>query len=109
MFKAIQKIQEFTTQLNVEKIYNGFIVLIIILILLLATLARYRSIDTHRIITIQKLALQSMYPETQDMAVHLLDQEKISLGQYLKLMQAHQFEMTRAIQLPPVSEEEYQR
>jgi hypothetical protein len=107
MFKTIQKIQEFKTQLNVEKIYNGFIVFIIVLILLLATLARYRPIDTHRIITVQKIALQSMYPETQEMALHLLGQEKISLGQYLKLMQAHQVEMTQAIQLPPVSEEEY--
>ena len=107
MHRTIQKIIQFKTEFKLEQVYNAFVVLIIALILILAASALHRPINVERFNTVKQIANQSIYPDTQNMAQALLAQPEISFGQYLKLMQAHQMEMTQAKQLPPVSSDEY--
>ena len=107
MHDAIQKISQLFIQLKsrltLEQIYNGVVVSIIVIILLLSSIALYRPVGSVQFQNIEYLSQQSMYPETQEMAVRLMQQPQVRYGQYLKLMQAYQQESLRARQLPPVS------
>lgn len=101
----IEKMRAFFLKLTLEQIYNGILIFIILLTIVLATFALYRPITTLQYHQIIQLSQQFSLAQTQDMAEHLLKQENVSRGQYLKLMQAHQQELTRAKQLPPLEEE----
>jgi hypothetical protein len=107
MQRAIQIINQFKSKVNLEQVYNVFVVFIISIILILSAIALFRPISPERVSHVVTMAKEPIYPETQEMALALLSQRQISLGQYLKLVQAHQVELTRAKQLPPVSGEEY--
>ncbi|AVH14000.1 MULTISPECIES: hypothetical protein [Acinetobacter] len=111
MHDAIQKISQLFIQLKsrltLEQIYNGVVVSIIVIILLLSSIALYRPVGSVQFQNIEYLSQQSMYPETQEMAVRLMQQPQVRYGQYLKLMQAHQMELGQAKQLPPLDVEAY--
>src|SRR5690606_14176792 len=101
----LEKIIQFKSKIQLEQIYNIFVAVMIAVILVLAIIALFRPISTKQYHNIDQLALHQSYPETQDMALLLQQQEKIHVGAYLKLMHAYQMESVRAHQLPALSEE----
>lgn len=96
---------QFISQLKLEQIYNIVVLSIIFIILTLASVALYRPVGVQQFQNVERLSQQSMYANTQDMAVHLLNQRPIRYVHYLKLMQAHQMEQDRAQQLPALVQE----
>lgn len=106
MYSKIQKIKQFYAQLKLEQIYNAFIIFIISIILVLSTVALYRPIDADKFQQIRVIANQPIHPESQEMAVVLLQQPSIIFGQYLRLMHAHQVEVNKATELPALSIED---
>ncbi|MDM1754834.1 hypothetical protein HX122_07600 [Acinetobacter towneri] len=105
MHNAIQKTIQFISQLKLEQIYNIVVLSIIFIILTLASVALYRPVGVQQFQNVERLSQQSMYANTQDMAVRLLNQRPIRYVYYLKLMQAHQMEQDRAQQLPALVQE----
>lgn len=96
----LEKIRTYWSKLTLEQIYNSVFIFIIFLIMVLASVALYRPVTMIQSQQIQQLSTQQQLPQTQDMALALLDQPEIYRGQYLKLMQAYQQESVRAHQLP---------
>ena len=78
---------------------------IVAIILMLALIALHRPISLTQFENVVKLSSQASYPDTQQMALSLMQQQQVPYGQYFKLMQAHQLEMTQAHQLPPLQVE----
>ncbi|OTG88388.1 hypothetical protein B9T31_02435 [Acinetobacter sp. ANC 4558] len=107
MQKVIHKIQLLKNRLRLEDIYNIMMIFIILIILGLSIFASFRSINPIQLNSIYQISQQSNYADTQEMALLLLNQEKINVGQYLKLMLALQMEQKRAKQLPAISIESH--
>ena len=105
MHIAIQKIVQFKSNIKLEYVYNVLIVTIVAVILMLALIALHRPISLMQFENVVKLSSQASYPDTQQMALSLMQQQQVPYGQYFKLMQAHQLEMTQAHQLPPLQVE----
>ena len=105
MHIAIQKIVQFKSNIKLEYVYNVLIVTIVAVILMLALIALHRPISLIQIENVVKLSYQASYPDTQQMALSLMQQQQVPYGQYFKLMQAHHLEMTQAHQLPPLQVE----
>ena len=105
MHIAIQKIIQFKSNIKLEYVYNVLIVTIVAVILMLALIALHRPISLMQFENVVKLSYQASYPDTQQMALSLMQQQQVPYGQYFKLMQAHQLEMTQAHQLPPLQVE----
>jgi len=106
MHIALQKIVQLKSKIKLEDIYNGFIVTIIATILVLAFIALHRPISVQQFENVVKLSTQANHPDTQQMALVLMQQHKIPYAQYLKLMQAHHLEMSQAHHLPPLQPEQ---
>ncbi|WP_368034401.1 hypothetical protein [Acinetobacter bouvetii] len=79
---------------------------IIAIILILAFIALHRPISAVQFQNIVKLSAQANYPDTQKMALLLMQQPQVPYAQYLKLMQAHHLETQRAHQLPAFQAEQ---
>ncbi|MGE8563697.1 MAG: hypothetical protein ACN6NM_07850 [Acinetobacter bohemicus] len=105
MHIGIQKIVQFKSNIKLEYVYNVLIVTIVAVILMLALIALHRPISLMQFENVVKLSYQASYPDTQQMALSLMQQQQVPYGQYFKLMQAHQLEMTQAHQLPPLQVE----
>ncbi|MGE8558809.1 MULTISPECIES: hypothetical protein [unclassified Acinetobacter] len=106
MHIALQKIVQLKSKIKLEDIYNGFIVTIIAIILILAFTALHRPITVKQFENVVQLSAQANYPDTQEMALQLMQQHQIPYAQYFKLMQAHHLEMRQAHQLPPLQPEQ---
>lgn len=107
MFLVLQKIQQFKQRWTLEQIYNASVGGIIFLILLIALIALYRPISAQQYQSLYMLAEQEHHPESQKIALSLTTQaQKISVGQYLKLMHVYQYEEKRAKTLPAYVVEE---
>ena len=105
MHIAIQKIVQFKSNIKLEYVYNVLIVTIVAIILMLALIALHRPISLTQFENVVKLSSQASYPDTQQMALSLMQQQQVPYGQYFKLMRAHHLEMTQAHQLPPLQVE----
>ncbi|AXY56846.1 hypothetical protein CDG60_09930 [Acinetobacter chinensis] len=103
MHIAIQKIINIKSKFSLEQIYNGVILLIVAVIMLLSVFALLRPIGSVQFENIKKLSMQQVHTQTQEMATVLMEQEHISYDEYLKLMQAHQTELHQAKQLPAMA------
>ena len=101
MHIAIQKIAQLKSEIKLEDVYNVLIVSIIVIILALAVIALHRPISVQQFENVTKLSSQANHPDTQAMALQLMQQPEVAYGQYFRLLQAHQLETTRANQLPP--------
>ena len=107
MFLVLQKIQQFKQRWTLEQIYNASVGGIIFLILIFALIALYRPISAQQYQSLYMLATQEHHPESQRIALSLAEKEqKISVGQYLKLMHVYQYEEKRARTLPAYVVEE---
>ena len=102
-----EKLIQWFSRIKLEQIYNIVVIFMVVVILFLAALALYRPLNISQITQIRQLSEQQNLPQTQDLALALLEleQQHIRRGQYLKLMQAYQQESLRARQLPPLSVE----
>lgn len=105
MHIAIQKIFKLKTQITLVQIYNGLMLLIILVILLISSLALSRPISPTQFENVRRLSHQAVFPETQEMAQSLIQETRITYIDYFRLMQAHQFEQSRAKQLPALAPE----
>lgn len=101
MHIAIQKIVQLKSELKLEYLYNILIAFIITIILVLASFALYRPISVIQFKNIVQLSVQANYPDTQEIALTLVQNPQVSYMQYFKLMQAYQWELKQAHQLPP--------
>lgn len=113
MQNAIRKIQQFKTNMKLvkahiklEQIYNHVLILMMITILSISLMALLRPISVQQHQQLYKIAHQSRYLKTQEMAFFLLAEPQVSMGQYLKLMSALQYEKNQANQLPAISSDE---
>lgn len=98
---AIEKIVQLKSEIKLEYFYNILIVSIITIIIFLASFALYRPISVLQFQNIVQLSAQANYPDTQRIALLLVQQPKVLYVEYFKLMQAYQWELKRAHQLPP--------
>ncbi|WOE31939.1 MULTISPECIES: hypothetical protein [unclassified Acinetobacter] len=103
MHKAIDTIQQLKAKIQLEDVYNYLIIIIIVVILSLSLIALRHPITIQQQQHVTAIAQQSYYADTQEMAVTLLAKDQITMGQYLKLMHALQYEKHRAKQLPALS------
>lgn len=106
MHIALQKIVQLKAQIKLEDIYNGCVVAIIAMILILAFIGLHRPITVKQFENVVQLSAQASYPVTQEMALLLMQHPQIPYAQYFKLMRAHHMEMTEAHQLPPLQVEQ---
>ena len=101
---GLEKILQIKSKMKLEQLYNIFISLIVVLILILAFLALKRPISVQQFHNVLKVSEQQNCPESQDMAIVLSQKHQVNMGQYLKLMQAYQSETGQVHQLPPLAE-----
>ena len=107
MFLVLDKIQQIKERFTLEQIYNATVGFIISLILIFALIALYRPVSAQQYQALIFLTEQEHYPESQKIALSLTVQEqRISMGQYLKLMHVYQYETQRAQTLPAYVVEE---
>ena len=106
MFLVLEKIHHIKSRLTTEQIYQYGVSAAIVFIMGFALFAMWRPVTSVQLQRIQYLAEQQSHPESQLVALKLHQQEKISVGQYLKLMHVYQYEEQRAQQLPPFISEE---
>ena len=102
---GLEKILQIKSKLKLEQLYNIFISLIVVLILILAFLALKRTISVQQFNNVLKVSEQQNCPESQDMAIVLSQKHQVNMGQYLKLMQAYHSETVQVHQLPPLAEQ----
>ncbi|MEG0198803.1 MAG: hypothetical protein RR676_16855, partial [Acinetobacter sp.] len=75
MHIAIQKIVQFKSNIKLEYVYNVLIVTIVAIILMLALIALHRPISLTQFENVVKLSSQASYPDTQQMALSLMQQQ----------------------------------
>ena len=77
MHIAIQKIVQFKSNIKLEYVYNVLIVTIVAIILMLALIALHRPISLTQFENVVKLSSQASYPDTQQMALSLMQQQQV--------------------------------
>lgn len=102
MFLVLEKFEALKSKITIEHSFKGVVAVIVLFILLFSWIISKRSISNIQYQKIQTVIQQQTYPESQKIALELLVQERISVGQYMKLMQVYQYEADRAQQLAPV-------
>ncbi|MBJ9954223.1 MULTISPECIES: hypothetical protein [unclassified Acinetobacter] len=102
----MQKIKDYFQKLcysfPVEKILNSFVVVIITLMIVLATLALLRPISPEQYQYVIQYSQQAAYPQTQNIANQLRHQDQICVADYLRLLRAYHFENQRVREYPAV-------
>ena len=68
----------------------------------LATLALLRPINPSQYKNIVEYSQQAAYPKTQSLALHMCQQQHISIAEYFRLLRAYHFEKQRIKQYPSV-------
>ena len=106
MFVVLEKFEEFKSKFTLAQIQQGAIMGVIGVILLWAIIAIFRPVSSQQLQNVLWLQSQQRYPESHQIAQELLAKDKISMGQYLKLMHVYQYEHRRARQLAPLKTEQ---
>lgn len=91
---------------KLDQFYNILVSLILLSIFLLAYSALQRPINTFQYQQIIRLSEQASHPRTQNMAVNVLQQHQVRRVEYLKLLNAYQFESNRIRQYPAMAKED---
>lgn len=94
---------KFKTQFPFEHTQIAILLAIVSLIMLSASYALYRPINTEQLDQILKLSHQQSFPATQDMAVQLVTQKKISNAEYYRLIYAYEYESSRIREYPALN------
>lgn len=106
MFVVLEKFEEIKSKFTLAQIQQGAITAVIVIILLWSIIAIFRPVSTHQLRNVENLKKQQRYPHSHLIAHELLSKDKISMGQYLKLMHVYQYEYRRARQLAPLKTEQ---
>ncbi|RLZ07631.1 hypothetical protein EAH57_11935 [Acinetobacter sp. 2JN-4] len=91
---------------KLDQFYNILVSLILLSIFLLAYSALQRPINTFQYQQIIRLSEQASLPRTQNMAENVLQQHQVRRLEYLKLLNAYQFESNRIRQYPAMAKED---
>ncbi|RZF54730.1 hypothetical protein EXE30_05770 [Acinetobacter halotolerans] len=91
---------------KLDQFYNILVSLILLSIFLLAYSALQRPINTFQYQQIIRLSEQASHPRTQNMAENVLQQHQVRRVEYLKLLNAYQFESNRIRQYPAMAKED---
>jgi len=84
----------------IEMLLNIFVMSIIIAIIVLAICALNRPISSQQYKQITNYTEQAAFPQTQLLAIHLIQQEQIKVLEYLRLLRAYHNESSHVKQYP---------
>lgn len=101
MFLVLNQLKRLKTQMSVVQISQYLLLLMVGVIVALALMALYRPISNHNFLAIQSITQQENYPNSQKIALSLLNEPQINMAQYLKLMHVYQYEAQREKTLAP--------
>lgn len=97
---------KFKSQFQIESLFNAILGGIIAFILMTAIYALIRPVNNEQFNQVVQLSKQQSFAETQEMALELLIQEKMSNFEFYRLMHAHHFESSRINQYPAMAIED---
>lgn len=103
MLISKQNFLKLKSEFRLERIYNMIVLVMISLILITAYRALHYPIRDEQYRDVVMFSHQASNPKTQEMAEQLLRKTEIDVGDYLKLMQAYQFESAKAKYYPAMS------
>ncbi len=108
MFSILSKhkVMQSRLGLKLDQFYNILVALIILSIFILAYNALQRPINLVEYQHVTQLAHQASHPRTQHMAKEVLEHRPIRRTDYLKLLNAYQFESNRIKQYPAMAKED---
>ena len=91
---------------KIENVLHSCVLFIVLVCVVVAGSAVFRPIDTKQYQKIVQLAGQEHYPDTQDMAGHLLTQQNIYSLEYFRLLHAWQTEQAHVKEYPALKIED---
>ncbi|ENX34064.1 hypothetical protein F889_02728 [Acinetobacter colistiniresistens] len=100
------KVMQSRLGLKLDQFYNVLVGIIILSIFILAYKALQRPINTVQYQKILQYAHQASHPRTQHLAEEVLTHASIRRIDYLKLLNAYQFESNRIKQYPAMAKED---
>ncbi len=100
------KVMQSKLGFKLDQFYNVLVGIIILSIFILAYNALQRPIDTLQYQKIVQYAQQASHPRTQHLAEEVLTHALIRRVDYLKLLNAYQFESNRIKQYPAMAKED---
>ncbi|KHF77998.1 hypothetical protein EC846_0716 [Acinetobacter sp. BIGb0102] len=100
------KVMQSRLGFKLDQFYNILVGIIILSIFILAYNALLRPINASQYQQVVQFAHQASHPRTQHMAHDVLDQTPIRRLDYLKLLNAYQFESSRIRQYPAMAKED---
>ncbi|OEY95574.1 hypothetical protein BJD20_13740 [Acinetobacter proteolyticus] len=100
------KVMQSKLGFKLDQFYNVLVGIIILSIFILAYNALQRPINTLQYQKIVQYAQQASHPRTQHLAEEVLTHASIRRVDYLKLLNAYQFESNRIKQYPAMAKED---
>ncbi|WP_312049271.1 hypothetical protein [Acinetobacter courvalinii] len=100
------KLMQSRVGFKLDQFYNILVAIIILSIFILAYNALLRPVSLLQYQQVVQFAHQASHPRTQHMAIELLEQTPIRRINYLKLLNAYQFESNRIKQYPAMAKED---
>lgn len=91
---------------KVDQFCNILVAVILFLIFIVAYNALQRPVNTMQYQQVIQLSQQASHPKTQYMAIEVLGHSSIRRVDYLKLLNAYQFESNRIKQYPAMKQED---
>ncbi|ESK56004.1 MAG: hypothetical protein I8H98_04460 [Moraxellaceae bacterium] len=92
--------------LKIDQFYNILVGIIIFSIFLLAHKALQRPVNELQYQQMIQFSQQASHPKTQQMAEGILEHTQIRRVDYLKLLNAYQFESSRIKEYPAMAQED---
>ena len=103
MLISKQNFLKLKSEFRLERVYNVIVAVMIGSIFVIAYRALHYPIHDKQYHDVVMFSHQASNPKTQEMARQLLRKTEIDVGDYLKLMQAYQFESAKAKHYPAMS------
>ncbi|MFV5193053.1 MULTISPECIES: hypothetical protein [Acinetobacter] len=100
------KLMQSRVGFKLDQFYNILVAIIILSIFILAYNALLRPVGSLQYQQVVQFAHQASHPRTQHMAIEVLEQTPIRRINYLKLLNAYQFESNRIKQYPAMAKED---
>lgn len=91
---------------KVDQFFNILVAVILFSIFIVAYNALQRPVNTIQYQQVIQFSQQASHPKTQYMAIEVLGHSSIRRVDYLKLLNAYQFESNRIKQYPAMKQEE---
>ncbi|MBC9228394.1 hypothetical protein HI850_003505 [bacterium SPL81] len=101
-----QKLMQSKLGFRLDQFYNILVAIIILSIFILAFSALQRPISKVQYQQIVQFSAQASHPRTQKMAKDFLEQTQLHRMDYLKILNAYQFESSGIKQYPAMAQED---